>query len=361
MNVLFIEPSGAGGMASYTYAQAAALARLGVQCHVITSQRWTDRETPRGMTVHKIFSGKSTNPLVLLWRCWRLRKEIDLVHWHFTAHPGLAEKLMRVIPLRRKPWVMTVHNVLPHDDNEKSRELYERIYDRMTGLIFHTQYSQSEFHGIFPAIRKKEAVIAHGEMEFLARKPAKPIATDPCQILFFGNIRPYKGLDTLLQAFAVVREKIPQARLRIAGQPLQPFEPYEEIIQLLRIHDRVELRLGYFPEEDIPELMNSAGVVAMPYRHIDQSGVLLLAMGCGRPVVATCVGGIPEVIRHEQTGLLVPPDDVESLSQALIRCLKAPEWAAELGRSARLDVRGRFSWEAIARQTQAFYEDVLSS
>ncbi len=358
MRVLFIEPSGAGGIASYTYALIRSLANLDVECHLLTSTRW-EHPLPDQCTVYKTFSGKTTNPISLLWLTWRLRKQVDIVHWQSTTHPKLVRLLMKFVLLKNLPWVYTVHNVLPHEENDISKTIYQDIYRRVNGFIFHTHYSLCEFRAAFPDIQKPSAEIAHGEMGLLSKEPTpfdkKP---DSNQLLFFGNIRPYKGLDILLLAFAIVRNKAPDVRLKIAGQPLQPFQPFEEMIQLLQIEDGVDLQLGYVAESDISSLIAESGIVVLPYRRIDQSGVLLLAMGGGKPVVASCVGGFPEVIRHEKTGLLVPPDDYQALAEAILRLLRDAEWANELGQAARLDVRSRFSWDALAIQTLDFYQEM---
>ncbi|MDP8246033.1 MAG: glycosyltransferase family 4 protein [Candidatus Hinthialibacter antarcticus] len=355
MRVLFIEPSGAGGIASYTYALICGLAKQGVECHLFTSPRW-EHSLPDGCRIYRLFTGKTTNPFAVLWRCWRLRNQVDIIHWQSTTHPELIRLLMKFVFLKGKPWVYTVHNVLPHEDQEKKKPLYQDIYQRVQGLIFHTHYSLCEFQNTFPDLRKRNIEIAHGEMGLLSNEPAKfDTKTDPKLLLFFGNIRPYKGLDILLQSFAEIRKEIPDVRLRIAGQPLQPFKPFEEIIQLLQIEDGIDLQLGYVPENAIANLIAESGIVVLPYRRIDQSGVLLLAMSSGKPVVASCVGGFPEVLRHEKTGLLVPPDDPRALAEALLRLLRDPEWANELGQAARLDVRSRFSWNVIAKQTLDFY------
>ena len=281
---------------------------------------------------------------------------VDIIHWQSTTHPELIRLLMKFILLKGKPWAYTVHNVLPHEEKENKKLLYQDIYQRVQGLIFHTHYSMCEFQNTFPGVQKKCVEIAHGEMSLLSDEQTTfGVKSDPRLLLFFGNIRPYKGLDTLLQAFAETRKEFSDVRLRIAGQPLQPFQPFEEMIQLLQIEDGVDLQLGYIPENKIADLIAESGVVVLPYRRIDQSGVLLLAMGGGKAVVASCVGGFPEVVRHEKTGLLVPPDDPYSLANALLRLLRDPEWANELGQAARLDVRSRFSWDLIAKQTLSFY------
>lgn len=359
MRALIIEPAGAGGIWHYTLALANGLAKRGVECELLTSTRCPEQEWPENLNVHRVFRGRWTNIFALWWKCFLLRKRVDIVHWQSASHPKLLYRLMRVLPLKSKPWVYTVHNVLPHERSSEDLEDYRLIYSRMNGLIFHAHFSESEFKKLFSEVAAKRAIIPHGEYAFLSqhRRPLQ-VKEDENTILFFGNIRPYKGLDALLQAFAIVRNEWPQARLKIVGQALQPFGPYEEIIELLRLKESVEIRLGYVPDEEIPAIVGSARVMALPYRSIDQSGALLLAMGAGKTVVTTCVGGIPEVLRHEKTGILVPPDDPPALAKALLGCLRDPARAREIGKAARHDALTRFSWDSIAIRTLEYYREV---
>ncbi len=231
----------------------------------------------------------------------------------------------------------------------------------MEGLIYHTRFSQSEFARLFPDCKAEKTIIPLGEYGFLADSESKSTYDVSNQtILFFGNIRPYKGLDTLIQAFAIVKEAIPAARLQIVGQALEPFAPYDDLIQQFRLQSYVDKRIEYISDDEISDVFSKAAVVALPYHHIDQSAVLLLAMASGKAVVATNVGGIPEVIRDGETGVLIPPNDPRSLSAALIDLLQQPDKAKRIGQAARMDVLKNYSWDTIAEKTISFYDALLS-
>jgi len=354
--VVFIEPSGGGGIAHYTYCLARALGTRNVACEIVTAQRWNRDDLPPTVHLRKPFRGIRTNPFALFRQTLSMRRDAAIVHWQSTTHPRMLLWLMRWLPLRRRPWVYTVHNVLPHEQNRSALLLYEKIYRGMDGIIFHCEYSRDEFHRLFPNCAAQTAVIPHGEYGFLGESiPSTSSPPSEPSILFFGNIRPYKGLDVLLQAFADVIAQIPIARLRIAGQLHEPFDRYHQMIHQLQLNQNVDLRLEYIPDSEIPALFAANGVVALPYREIDQSGVLLLALALGKAVVASDVGGIREVIREGETGLLVPPGDASQLAQVLIGLLRDPRKITALGAAAREDVRVRFSWDAIAEQTLTFY------
>jgi D-inositol-3-phosphate glycosyltransferase len=359
MKIVFIEPSGAGGIAHYTYALANALSDVGVASDILTGKRWVDRPLSTHVKVHPVFQGKKTNPFLLIKQIMRCRNDASLVHWQSTTHPELLQLLMRLLPIKNLPWIFTVHNVLPHEKLKNSIARYGDIYRRMRGLIFHTHFSFNEFQRIFPGLKLETDIIPLGEYGFLTQKSG---SGNPCAentVLFFGNIRHYKGLDVLIEAFAEVRKSVPHAKLKIVGQALEPFAPYQKQISRLQLDQCVETRLEYIPDEDIPQLLDQSIIVSLPYRHIDQSAVLLLALSSGKAVVASNVGGLEEVIRDQETGILVPPENPAALSQALISLLLDRDKAIRMGNAARVDANERFSWSAIAAKTVSFYERVV--
>ncbi len=357
LHVLMIEPSGAGGIAHYTYGLAKGLGELGVKVEILTGHRWMDWSLPEDVQVHKIFQGIKSNPFQFLMHLWRLRKNVDLVHWQCVARPRVWRWLMRLLPLKHVPWVFTVHNLLPHERETISSTFFREVYQQMDGLIFHTQYTQELFTKWFSDIQTKTAVIPLGEYGFFPADEEN-FQEKENTLLFFGNIRAYKGLDLLLEAMPIIRQAIPEAQLQIVGQALEPFQRYEQQIQKHNLEPWIDVRLGYQPDKDIPRIFRSASVVVLPYREIDQSAVLLLALAMGCPVIATRVGGIAEVIRDQETGVLVEPDDPLSLAEAVIGLLHDREKRKRLGEAARRDVEERFSWNRIAQKTEDFYKTV---
>jgi len=165
-------------------------------------------------------------------------------------------------------------------------------------------------------------------------------------------IREYKGLDVLLNALA----EVPDARLVVAGDPLDPVEPLQRLAAGLGVDDRVEWRLGFLPDEQIPRLMAEATLVALPYRKIDSSGVLATALGHGRPAVVTDVGGLPDAIREFGAGRVAAPGDSQAFAAALRELLEEDELAkAYEGAQA---ARRALTWDAAAAAHEAVYREV---
>ncbi len=358
LRIISIEPSGAGGIAHYTRFLDEAIANSGAEIELLTSSRW-DYDMPNNVNIHKIFNRIRTNPVSLYLLANRLQQSSFLVHWQSASHPLMLLWVMRFIPLKKLPWVYTVHNVLPHENSEAMRTLYRKIYQRMQGLIFHNQHSQNQFERLFPNITAKKTIIPHGEYGSLGNTDLSNSLPDTPTLLFFGNIRPYKGLKHLIRAFQDVRAKIPNTKLHIAGQALEDFAPYQQQIDSLGLTQAVDHTLQYIPDEDIPSIFRNASIVVLPYEHIDQSGVLLLAMGMGKAVIATNVGGIPEVIHDGHTGILVPPRNPDALSAAILSVIENKDRLQSMGKSAREDVNKRYAWDTIAQQTIAFYQKLL--
>ena len=185
-------------------------------------------------------------------------------------------------------------------------------------------------------------------------KPGQPV------ILFFGLLAPSKGIQDLVEAFALVRESS-DAKLVIAGYPTKHFnmEELKDKIAASGLGEHVVLDTRYVPLEEVGALMGLATVAVYPYRSSTQSGALQVAYTFGRPVVATSTGGLPESVEHGRSGFLVPANSPRDLAQAILKLVTNPELAKIMGEYARHLSETRFSWRAVARQIVKVYEGLL--
>jgi glycosyltransferase involved in cell wall biosynthesis len=175
---------------------------------------------------------------------------------------------------------------------------------------------------------------------------------------FLGLIRPYKGLDTLLEAWPRVRAAVPDAVLLVAGRPLG--EPAgARATAMAAAGAGVVADLRFLSTAEFAGALTRSDVVVLPYRRIDLSGVLFAAMALGRPLVVSDVGGFREVVGGSGAGVLVPPDDPEALAGALVRLLLDPEEARRLGSAGRRAAESTYSWEVAAERTEALYASVV--
>ncbi len=234
--------------------------------------------------------------------------------------------------------------------------LLRRLYPAFDLVFVHGEASREEFERTWPGARL--AVIPHGD-EGIFTGDAPPPADEP-RILFFGDWRKVKGLRVLMEAFDAVRERVPAARLTIAGSP-SPEEGEDEAVLAWAAAraDHVTVDARYVPVEEVPPLFASARVVALPYLVGYQSGVLHLAMTMGRAVVATRVGDLASVVADGETGRLVEPGDAAALADALVDVLADPERAARMGEAGRARLAAEASWPAVADQVDDALQRIL--
>jgi len=305
--------------------------------------------------------------LIALYRQLR-RVQPDVIHYQWCPLPVL-DALFLASFRRIAPIVLTVHNSKPFHGNPSSRlqgmgwQKILRVFDR---LIVHTE--QSRQHLLSAGCpQEKVVVIPHGALQVRAGSPEEGEPREPGKqdgrktILFFGNVKPYKGVDVLLRAFS----RIPlaargNARILIAGRSSIPLGELENLISDLGIQDAVQLDLRFLPDEELSELLGTASMVVFPYRDIDASGALMLALPYGKPVVASRLGVFSELLKDGETALLAGVDDTDAFAKAIERILTDEALSRRLGEGAR-QVAGQYrSWDEIAQMTLTAYQDLAA-
>ncbi len=298
---------------------------------------------------------------LLMWRT-------DVVHfqWLDRRRDLFLLRLLRRLGL---PLVYTAHNVLPHDGvGQVDPGELERTYRDVDRIIVHAEVSRRELHSLFGVDLPKIEVIAHGSYNFLlpeeatGRDEARSRVGFPASgpiILFFGLIRRYKGLEFLIEAFGDVERKFPNARLAIVGHILNSDRDdhvyYSRLLAEAARRESILCVPEYVAVDRVGLYFLAADVVVLPYTKTYQSGVLMLALAAGRPVVVTDTGGLRETVEDGRTGFVVPPRDAGALAEAIGRILDQPEMAARMGREASEYARKNLSWETIADRTLGLY------
>ena len=269
----------------------------------------------------------SMNPLSWWRAAKRIREfeaELLVVQWW---HPYFAASFGAVAfgaKARGVEVVFACHNVLPHESSPVDRILAGAAYRTADRFVVHADAERDRLGELLPAPQ----VSVHPHPVYDLFESEEPIERAAARnslglqaervILFFGLIRRYKGLDLLLEAMPRVAEET-GAHLYIAGECYDELSDYEDQIARLGIADHVTLDARYVANEEVPTLMAAADVVVLPYRHATQSGIAQVAYACGRPVITTAVGGLPDVVWDGETGLLVPPEDPGSIADAVRR------------------------------------------
>jgi glycosyltransferase involved in cell wall biosynthesis len=273
----------------------------------------------------------------------------DVVHYQgFHLWFDLA------LPLwRRYPLVCTVHDFRPHPGDKLSQktpfwaEMFVRR--RADQLIVHSQHVRSLMLQVLGGAGPNISLMPHIQ---IGQELASPrVEEDENLILFFGRIWEYKGLEYLIRAEPLISARVPNARIMIAGQG-EDFSRYTRIM----IHpERFLVHNEFISEERTAEYFQRASVVVLPYIEASQSGVIPLAYSAAKPVVATTVGGLPEMVENGRTGFLVAPRDTAKLADALVRVLLDKPLRRQMGINAKHKIELECSPETIARQTVEVY------
>jgi glycosyltransferase involved in cell wall biosynthesis len=227
----------------------------------------------------------------------------------------------------------------------------------MDAVVAHSEHGAVRLRDEVGLDPSRIRVIPHGAFDYLTRLPKeKPLppelegAEGPV-ILFFGLLRPYKGLDLLLEAFAQVEG----AELWIVGNPRMDVTPLRSAAEAAP--GRVRFVTRFVEDAEIPAIFRRADLVVLPYRDAEHSGVLYTGLAFGKPMVLSAVGGFSEVAASG-AARLVPPGDAEALATALAELIADPPTRERLATAAREAAAGPYSWDAVARQSLALYEEL---
>ncbi|MFD3496996.1 glycogen synthase [Streptomyces sp. NPDC058678] len=300
----------------------------------------------------------------------------ELVHSH-TWYANLAGHLGKL--LYGIPHVMTAHSLEPLRP-WKAEQLgggyalsswAERTaIEAADGVIAVSGAMREDILGCYPGLDPAKVHIVHNGIDTSLYRPdhgtdvLRRIGLDPDRpfVLFVGRITRQKGVPHLLRA---VRDIDPAAQVVLcAGAPDTPEidQEFRDLFQeLSRVREGVHWIPQMLPRPEVIQLLTHAAVFVCPSVYEPLGIVNLEAMACGTPVVASRVGGIPEVVDHGKTGLLVPVDDdfETGLAGALDSVLGDPVAAREMGEAGRVRAVGEFDWDAVARRTVRLYEKIL--
>ncbi|GAA2285159.1 glycosyltransferase [Actinomadura luteofluorescens] len=248
------------------------------------------------------------------WRTGRALRSCDLVVLVVLSTVQVPSYLGILAGLGgRTPVVALCHNVLPHERKSYDEPLMRRLLRKVDGVLVHTEAQADLARGLTPRPVRVAEMAAHLPAAGAAAPGDGKVRR---RLLFFGIVRPYKGLDVLLRALA---EGPDDVALTVAGEFWGGLDETRELVGSLDLASRVELRPGYVPAADVPGLFAAADALVLPYRTATASQNVWMAHEHGLPVIATDVGGFAGQIRDGVDGLICQPDDVASLAAALRR------------------------------------------
>ena len=295
----------------------------------------------------------------VLANCWRL------TGWLRAFAPKILhvqecprdELVLALLLLPAIPIVLTVHDPEPHSGQDArafhfSRFRLYRWVDRRraTAAITHGRCLSELVEHHWPNLRGHVHSVAHGPLGQGDRE-AVVDTTDRRRLLFFGRIYAYKGLRYFVEAVRGLHASGVPVIGVVAGRgsDLDTYRSAMSEAGCFEVHDH------YIPAAEVDQLFRSARAVVLPYTDGTQSGVAAMALGYGRPVIATAVGAIPELVRDGVSGLLVPVQDVAALRAAVSAIVQDDALYARLSAGARALRDGELSWDSIAAHTVGIY------
>lgn len=348
---------GIGGMTQYVSQLANALSETDNEVCVIFPEHSNISHFGNKIKFHytplinKMFSFNS-------FRFNRLIMEVsnakpDVIHITMP-HPWLLPFLF--LYWKKYPIISTIHDIKKHPGDwmpflwNLSLRMQKKYSDK---LIVHGNLLKQQLVLSEGVSEDKIVVIPHGAYSFFLQYRNINIVEENA-ILFFGRIVDYKGIEYLIKAESLLIKQFPDLKIIIAGTG--DFSKYESLIENKK---NFEIINEFIPDDKVAELFQRTKIVVLPYIEASQSGIIPIGYAFKKPVVATNVGAIPEVIEDGVTGFLVPPRDSEALADAVIKILKDDDLRKQMGKNAYKKMKDELSWEQVAEKTIKIYEKVI--
>ena len=393
MNILLIEPLGDGGIAHYTLNLATALAQKKNNIKVFTSKDYEFEKNDYVFeTLNKMFKASSylinhfpglakengfpsavrrfiklleypLNTIEALYASFINR--VDIVH--FQSVNEIEILMVLAFKLFGSKNIFTIHNIRPRHGELRWYHfiIYRTMYQLCDHLIIHSNLGKNEIVDLFSIDPSKISVIPHGNYKFFKSNKAVTLQQAKSTIgipitcktlLFFGAIRPNKGLDCLLHALPTVKNTISNFKLLIVGEPCENYNKYTDIIYKEGLEKYVYEKLDYIPFDEVELYFLASDIVVLPYKEVTQSGVLQIAYAFSKPVIATSVCGFTEAVENNHNGYLIPPNNTKALADKIILLLNDENKINAMGNYSRHLSDTKYSWDTIASQTLNVYK-----
>jgi glycosyltransferase involved in cell wall biosynthesis len=360
-----------------------SLIKRGIRIFLMTRKDLKLTLNNKTCSVYKIFPGSRYENYFLLssvLECISLIKLVrlliltkpDIIHFQSFRIAKVDWLFFLLLKIIRQKVVFTIHDthshskLLPLLDNF----IMVNVSRHCDALFVHTRYSKHLIKESWKIQERKIFVVPHGAYYLhygtcISRESARKelgYQKSDYVLLFFGSIRKYKGLDYLIPAVKSVRKVIPNLKLIIAGKPINQHtgEYYGQLIFNLNLENEINYQDRFINNEEIAGLFCCCDIVVLPYTQIDQSGVLCLSYTFGKPVIATQVGGLAEMIREGVTGYTVPRANIHKLSEKIIEAWENRLNFAEMGLKAKKLIDEEYSWDRLAKSTIEVYQKILN-
>lgn len=375
MKIVVLESHGWGGICHYAFNLCAALKSIGKNVTLLTSEKNELQEINREFSVALIFNRSQTffKQWYVLLR-YLTKNRIDILHMQNTISARRDIIFLILLKLMHVRVIYTAHDLMPHDREERDakwmRFAFRCIYNLADRIIVHSDFDTLILKNEFKIEEQKIDKIEHGNYDFFPTENIQKmnnlrnnfgISEDDKVMLCFGSIRRYKGIDKLIDSYVDFRMKGKRLKILVVGRNLdvQYTDEIKEIISKNRLADDIIVNDKYVLFEDIRNYFMIADIVALPYEHIHDSGVLRIAFSCEKPLLSTKVGAFNEYIIEGKNGFLVDGSK-NSFIDAFHKITDTNKTKLKImGKYSKQRFKGLLDWNELAKKTMSSYEEVL--
>ena len=292
----------------------------------------------------------TANPFNIIGSAMKIKKmkpDFLIMQWW---HPYFSPCYMLLSSMLRKiPKLFVCHNVFPHERFPMDRFLTKLVLKKGAGFITHSKMDADDLKSIVSRPNYETTVHPTYNMfkiKDMSRDEARSILGIPDDrkiLLFFGFVREYKGLKHIINAMPDIVRADSSIQLMIVGEFGGDKADYMSLIEKSGVSGSIAVVDGYIPDKEIEKYFAACDLVVLPYESATQSGIVQIAYSFEKPVIATEVGGLPEVVIDGKTGYTVPPKNPKALGEAVVRFFR-DEKATEFGDNVRAEAY-RYSWD----------------
>lgn len=282
------------------------------------------------------------------------KRNVEIVHLHFFTFRSVDLLVLWYLKINNIRRVATIHDINSFD-KKASSFIEKNCFKYIEGIIVHNQSSLDTLNNKFQ-LSIPTVIIPHGNYLPFISDSNEPIkATGKFRLLFFGQIKKVKGLDILLQALSLLKKNNYQIELTIAGKSWKSdLNVYKQMIRNLNIEDIVKTDFRYIPDDEVSGFYHNCDLVVLPYRVIYQSGVLLLTLSYGKPVLCSDLQPFKEIITHNENGFLFESENPEDLAIKIQKIIRNKDLNS-VTNNANDMIRRDYDWVKIGALTKRLY------
>lgn len=379
--IIVISPLGYTGLAYYDYSLCQSLSKLGINIELCTSDQWilsSYKNTFKLTYIYKRCSG-NVSKIIKGFNYFKASVNVlihaicikaSIVHFQIIEIPAIDLCLMAVLKLCGKKVVYTPHDIGHNKNFPLNKIIISYIYLIVDRIIVHKKANLDTIVKEFGINTKKIFIVSHGGYEYFVNYSITKMeariklgySQDHKILLFFGNIKPDKGLEILIKSLPLLRKEIQNLKLLIAGKVCGGIkeDAVRNIIEKEGVSDLVNINFGFIPVEKIEYFYMASDIVVLPYRKVSESGVVRFAQTCGKAVLCSDLEEFKDTVFHGKTGYLFNNGDHTDLALQIKTALSHEQYL-QVGENAKRLMKEHYSWNEIGVVMANIYREILKN